>query len=46
MRQARRLGPRWVAGLPAYLRAAQADGMDAKLALRQYVYYPQDAFFT
>ncbi len=46
VRQARRLGPRWVAGLPAYLRAAQADGMDAKLALSQYVYYHQDAFFT
>jgi hypothetical protein len=27
-------------------REAQADGMDAKLALSQYVYYHQDAFFT
>ncbi|MEN9786868.1 MAG: hypothetical protein RLZZ299_2132 [Pseudomonadota bacterium] len=45
-RQARALGPRWVAGFPRYWREARADGLDAKLAVSQYVYYHGDAFFT
>ncbi|MFZ5477107.1 MAG: B12-binding domain-containing radical SAM protein [Myxococcota bacterium] len=43
-RQLKRRG--WLRGMPAYFREARKDGLDAKLALSQYVYYHGDAFFT
>jgi anaerobic magnesium-protoporphyrin IX monomethyl ester cyclase len=43
-RQARRQGPRWVAGFPAYLREAAADGLPPRLATALYVLYHGDSF--
>jgi radical SAM superfamily enzyme YgiQ (UPF0313 family) len=45
-RQVRSLGPRWLTGFPRYWKEARKDGLDAKLAVSQYVYYHKDAFFT
>lgn len=43
-RQLRAQGVDWVRDFPKYLREAKKDGMNAKLALSQYVYYHGDAF--
>lgn len=43
-RQVQAQGLDWVRGLPAYWREARRDGLDAKLALSQYVYYHGDAW--
>ncbi len=39
-------GPAWVAGFPRYWREARKDGLDAKLAVSQYVYYHDEAYRT
>lgn len=44
-RQLRAQGPEWVRGFPRYLREARKDGLDARLAVSQYVYYHGDALF-
>ncbi|MDP2307831.1 MAG: radical SAM protein [Pseudomonadota bacterium] len=36
----------WVAGFPKYWAEARKDGLDAKLAISQYVYYHQDAYLV
>lgn len=43
-RQLAAQGVGWVRGLPRYWREARKDGLDAKLALSQYVYYHGEAY--
>ncbi len=43
-RQFQANGARFVSGFPRYWREAKRDGLDAKLAVSQYVYYHGDAY--
>jgi radical SAM superfamily enzyme YgiQ (UPF0313 family) len=45
-RQLQNNGVRWVAGFPKYWREAKKDGLDAKLAVSQYVYYHRDSYLV